>query len=524
MAREYDEDLGQTKRISPFKELPVDEEQAADTQEDYAYDPAYDDETYDGYEDEYDEEYDGDYDEIYDEEYDGEYDEEEQPSGLRGFLSTVIGKIIAVILLLLVIALIALLAFGFIRKGGLGKKPQTVQPTATPYTLEATTAPNSIVFAPAAKETQQPTAEPTAEPTAVPTQEPTQEPEPTATPLPIILTNTPTPSPSPTPTAEPTPTPTPSPTPTPEPTAVPEIGKGSVNRDANLRETAASNGKVKQKIDEGETVTIHGAVLDKTKKVWYHLTVDDLETTGWMRDYVVDTEEKIAAPTHTPKPTATPGPVNEEAEESTATPEPTAAPKEGVIGTGVTRKEANVRKVMNGKVLVQLRKGRDVEIYDVRMDKNGDIWYEVQAGGGTRGFVRDYLITLDKGVELELPTATPKPESTPAPQEEASEAEEPVQEQTAEPKEESVLDREVIGKAKTNRAANVRTKPVNGAKLVRQLSKGNALMILEVYQDADGNLWYEVSTESGRTHGFVRDYVVTVSEIDKSREAKTYAE
>ena len=50
------------------------------------------------------------------------------------------------------------------------------------------------------------------------------------------------------------------------------------------------------------------------------------------------------------------------------------------------------------------------------------------------------------------------------------------------------------------------------------------LMILEVYQDADGNLWYEVSTESGRTHGFVRDYVVTVSEIDKSREAKTYAE
>ena len=82
----------------------------------------------------------------------------------------------------------------------------------------------------------------------------------------------------------------------------------------------------------------------------------------------------------------------------------------------------------------------------------------------------------------------------------------------------------VIGKAKTNRAANVRVKPVSGAKLVRQLSKGISLMILEKYTDKEKNIWYEVSTESGNTHGFVRDYLLNISEIDKTREAKIYGE
>ena len=36
---------------------------------------------------------------------------------------------------------------------------------------------------------------------------------------------------------------------------MPSIGKGEVNRNANLRESAASNGKVKQKVEKGEKVT-----------------------------------------------------------------------------------------------------------------------------------------------------------------------------------------------------------------------------------------------------------------------------
>lgn len=305
---------------------------------------------------------------------------------------------------------------------------------------------------------------------------------------------------------------------------MPEIGTGKVNRDANLRETPASNGKVKQMIKKGEAVTIHEAVLDKDNKVWFSLTVDDLAVTGWMRDYVVDSDDKMALPTHTPKPTATPGPeAAEKPDEEKATAEPTATPNPDAIGMGTTKKEANIRKVMNGKVLVQLRKNKRVDILGVRMDKKGDIWYEVQPqGSSTVGYVRDYLIKLDDGVELILPTATPKPEATP-------EAEKATAEPTAEPEaeekeeEESVLDREIIGRGKTKRAANVRVKPAANGKLVRQLSKGNVLLILEKYQDAEDNIWYEVSTESGRTYGFVRDYLLEDVEIDQSREAKTYS-
>lgn len=529
MANEFerDQDLEKTRRISPYQELPQDE--AAD-------------EEIDGYTDEYEDEYadDDTYDE-YDDEY-GEDEEEEQPGGLRGFLSTVVGKIAACVIVLLLVALIALLAMSMIMKPDRVEdlpgehNPVAVKETEEAPETKATSAPGSIVFAPTMQttpsphqtkeETPAPTQAPTQKPTATPTTAPTAVPEPTATPLPIVLTNTATPSPSPTPSPTPTATPTPSPTPTAAPTAVPEIGTGKVNREANLRESAASNGKVKQTVKKGETVTIHETVLDKDNKVWFGLTVDDLAVTGWMRDYVVDSEDKIAAPTHTPKPTATPGPEETEAPEKLeATAEPTATPNPSAIGAGTTKKEANVRKVMNGKVLVQLRKNKRVDILGVKMDKKGEIWYEVQPqGSATVGYVRDYLIKLDDGVELILPTATPKPETTPEPEKATEEPAAKPEAEAEEKEEESILDREIIGKGKTKRAANVRVKPAASGKLVRQLSKGNALLILEKYQDAEGNIWYEVSTESGKTHGFVRDYLLENVEIDEAREAKTYGE
>ena len=373
----------------------------------------------------------------------------------------------------------------------------------------------------------QETPKPTQAPTSAPTNTPTAEPEPTATPLPIIMTNTPTPSPTPTVTPTPTPSPTPVPTSTPEPTPVPEIGAGKVNRDAKLREQASSSGKVKSTIKKGERVTIHETVLDKDSKIWYALTVDDLETMGWMRDYVVDLDKKIAEPTHTPDLSATPEPEaddEEEAEKSETTPEPTKAPAEDVIGTGRTEKEANVRKVMNGKVLVQLRKNKKVEILSAKIDKNDKLWYEVRPEGSTTvGFVRDYLIELDDGVKIAVPTATPKVEETPEPEQQEKEPAQKTEDAEETEKEpEGILDREIIGKAKTKKPANVRVKPVSGAKLVRQLSKGVELMVLEKYQDADGNIWYEVCTESGRTQGFARDYLLDFSQIDKDREALTY--
>ena len=80
----------------------------------------------------------------------------------------------------------------------------------------------------------------------------------------------------------------------------------------------------------------------------------------------------------------------------------------------------------------------------------------------------------------------------------------------------------MIGKAKTNRAANVRVAPTAGAKLVRQLSEGNVLNVYARYKDEKDQIWYEVATESGKTQGYVRDYVVNILELDKNAETLTY--
>lgn len=483
------------------------------------------------------------YDDMPDDEYEegeaSEYEDEEYEEEEGGFLSSGKGKaLLGVIaaLLLILLALLAFLAFG--GKKAPEKLPeQTTEQQQATQVPEFTQAPAPIVFAPTVQATEDPeliaedeTEEETEQiqqtqvPVIVVDETPTPEPEPTATPLPIIMSNTPTPSP--TPTATPTPSPSPSPTPSPKPTATPQVdlGNGVTNRDAKLRESASSSGKIKQTIKKGETVTIHEAILDKDGKVWYALTVDEQATDGFMRDYVINVDGKIDAPTPTPKATAEPKATPEPSNEMTvsvdhaATAEPELA--DDVIATGKTNRDANLRKVMNGKVITTLRKGKAVEILSVRTDKSGNIWYEArQSGKDTVGFMRDYVVTLDEGAELEMPEPTAAPAEKPE-KEEAVEQE--VSEQPEAKTEEQAAD--VIGKAKTNRDANVREKPVSSAKLVRQLSKGNALNIFAKYEDDKGQIWYEVATESGKTKGFVRDYVVNVLNIDKTAEAKKYEE
>ena len=87
---------------------------------------------------------------------------------------------------------------------------------------------------------------------------------------------------------------------------------------------------------------------------------------------------------------------------------------------------------------------------------------------------------------------------------------------------EDLQDREVIGKATTNRAANVREEPLANATVVRQLSNGMELQILAKYAGVKEETWYEVVTASGKTHGFVRDYVVYVTKLDKNAPTLTY--
>ena len=83
-------------------------------------------------------------------------------------------------------------------------------------------------------------------------------------------------------------------------------------------------------------------------------------------------------------------------------------------------------------------------------------------------------------------------------------------------------DRVRIGKATTNRAANVREEPLANATVVRQLGNGMELQILAKYAGVKEETWYEVVTASGKTHGFVRDYVVYVTKLDKNAPTLTY--
>lgn len=508
----YNEEL-EAKRTSPYDDMQ--EEQ------DEAYEPDMIDQDESAY--------------TYDDE---EYEEDEaQDEG--GFLSSMKGRILLGVIAALLIVLLALVVMLFLGKKEQGEVQQLPAGEVTTQAPEQTQAPISIVFAPTMQPTEEPewnAADESDEPTQAPvivvnhtpaptfTPAPTEEPEPTATPLPIIMSNTPTPSP--TPTATPTPSPSPTPTPSPKPTATPQIdlANGETNRDAKLRESASASGKVKKTVKKGETVTIHEAILDKDGKVWYALTVDDLATDGFMRDYVIDVDGDIAAPTATPKATEKPKTTPEPSNEMTvsladkATPEPT--PAADVVATGKTNRDANMRKVMNGKVLSTVRKGKAVEILSVRLDKNGDIWYEVrQSGKTTVGFMRDYVVNLDPGAELEMPETTAAP--TAVPTAEPKKASEEEQEKEAD---ETVAEADLntIGKAKTNRDANVRVTPDAGAKLVRQLTKGNMLNIFGKYEDAKGQIWYEVATESGKTKGFVRDYVVNVLNIEKDIEVQKY--
>ena len=465
-----------------------------------------------------DDKYEDDYDDTYDD-YDDEeaYTSSSVKKGARkgggNFGGT--AKLLVAVIVLLVVILIALV----IVRAVLSKKttqPDNVQPAASVDTIpEQTTIPAPIVFGPTVDATEEPiqngdgslatddwntgyqddTAGETPEPTAVPT--PTPTPEPTDTPLPIILTNTPTPTPEPTATPTPSPSPTPSPTPEPTPTPVANIGTGTVNRDAKLRADTSANAKVKKTIKKGESVTIHEAKTDSTGKLWYYLTVDDSRDEGWMRDYVVTTATKISA-SASDKTTASDA---ADSSETTVSAETSAGNE--VIATGKTNRAANLRQTMGGKVLVQLKKGTKINIYEQLTDTKGNVWYQAQAQNGTKvGYMRDYVVTLDSDASTESAnggTTSATETST-----------------------ENLQDREVIGKATTNRAANVREEPLANAKVVRQLGNGMELQILAKYAGVKEETWYEVITASGKTYGFVRDYVVYVTKLDKNAPTLTY--
>ncbi|MFR2020006.1 MAG: hypothetical protein ACLS6G_05615 [Christensenellales bacterium] len=222
------------------------------------------------------------------------------------------------------------------------------------------------------------------------TAEPTATPDVTATPLPIILTNTPTPTPEPTATPTPSPSPTPSPTPKPSPTPVAEIGTGTVNRDAKLRADAVANAKVKKTIKRAKASPF-------TRRNGFHRQALVLSDRGRQQGRGLDARLRR----------------HDEEEDFRPDPERHGGGKRGgrrgdggfdrdernqeVIATAKTNRAANLRQTMGGKVLCS-SKGTKVNIYEQTTDKKAPLWYKAQAQNGEKvGYLRDYVVTLDKG-------------------------------------------------------------------------------------------------------------------------------
>ncbi len=206
---------------------------------------------------------------------------------------------------------------------------------------------------------------------------------------------------------------------------------------------------------------------------------DSKDDEGWMRDYVVTTKQKISATTP-----------SDTAEESTAGGEGDGGFDRDERESGSDRDgedEPRGQSAPNDgrQGACAAQRGTKVNIYEQTMDKRATSEHIRRRRRTAKvGYLRDYVVTLDKGA-----STTGSSASTAAAAED-------------------LQDREVIGKATTNRAANVREEPLANATVVRQLGNGMELQILAKYAGVKEETWYEVVTASGKTHGFVRDYVV----------------
>ena len=203
--------------------------------------------------------------------------------------------------------------------------------------------------------------------------------------------------------------------------------------------------------------------------------------------------------TNTPTPTPSPTP--------TASPEPTPTPSPTPIadlGSGKVNRESNLREAASAKAKNQkkIAKNTAVTIHDAIRDEEGNGWYSVTVEpSGPEGWIRDYLVTLSDGREFDdfVPPAVAESEG-PVPDEQRADQ---------------------IGRAVTNRSTNVREEPKQNGKIARQISEGVRLSILGYYGNDDAQ-WYEVETESGKTHGFVRAYTVNVTELSPDAEMLPY--
>ena len=282
------------------------------------------------------------------------------------------------------------------------------------------------------------------------------------------------------------------------------IALGKTNHDANLRKQM--NGSVMATLREGRNVYIYSARKDNSGKLWYEVKSENGNKIGFVLSTLIDLNEGYVID----EPTFGDSAVNDPSRYEDADP----GLPDGVVATGKINHDANLRKAKAGTVLTQLRTGRKVNIFSAELDKNGKTWYLVQvANGTTKGYVLSTLVNVDKGMTVpppeELETENGEEDSLSSVPKENTEMSS-ASGDTGEP----LIDRAIIGTAKTNRAANVRTTPTSNGKLVRQLSKGVEINLLAKFTN-NADVWYEIATSSGKTHGFVRDYVITIETLNR---------
>ena len=155
------------------------------------------------------------------------------------------------------------------------------------------------------------------------------------------------------------------------------------------------------------------------------------------------------------------------------------------------------------KIRKKIAKNTAITIHEAIRDEDGNGWYFVTLdAAGTEGWLRDYLVTIADGRKIDDFVPAPSlPAETPSPEESRGEGE--------------------IGRAVTNRSTNVRAEPKQNGKIARQISEGVRLVVFGYYQNDDAQ-WYEVETESGKTHGFVRAYTVNITELSPGTEIQPY--
>ncbi len=169
----------------------------------------------------------------------------------------------------------------------------------------------------------------------------------------------------------------------------------------------------------------------------------------------------------------------------------------------VTASSANIRKDADTKstAVASVLNGAELTIKSQTTGTDGKVWYYVFVDANTLGYVRSDLVKITDGSTPPTSTATPKPSSAPAVEEE------PATVEALNP---------VSGKVKGSDSVRVRANASTTSKIKATVKKDSAITVTGRATGKDNKTWYQVNFISDGTEvvGFIRsDYVAVSGEL-----------